>query len=153
MAHKQTEETRLKISNALKGKRPSRETREKQSETRKQLFSEGKLVSWNKGKKGLQKGLKGEANPNWQGGRYRDKKGYIWVRSADHPNANSSNVIAEHRLVMSEHLGRPLCPWENVHHKNGVRYDNRVENLQLVLKGVHKGDVKCPFCNKHFAIR
>ncbi len=49
----------------------------------------------------------------------------------EHPNAWGEGNLYEHTVVMSEHLGRPLYPDEQVHHKNGVHNDNRFENLEL----------------------
>jgi len=52
----------------------------------------------------------------------------------EHPGANSKGLIAEHRAVMAQHLGHQLARDENVHHLNGVRSDNRLENLELWVR-------------------
>lgn len=58
--------------------------------------------------------------------------GYIEVRvGREHPLANSNGLCHGHRLVMMRKLGRPLLSSEHVHHRNGVRHDNREENLEL----------------------
>jgi hypothetical protein len=49
----------------------------------------------------------------------------------DHPRARTGGYVFEHILVVEELLGRPLEADENVHHRNGVRSDNRPENLEL----------------------
>jgi hypothetical protein len=59
------------------------------------------------------------------------KDRYFAVDANGHPNANKAGKILEHRLVMALHIGRSLTAEETVHHKNGDRQDNRIENLEL----------------------
>lgn len=71
--------------------------------------------------------------------RFVTKFGYVAVADPTHPNANSSGCVFEHRLVMAAHLGRALLPGETVHHRNGDRQDNRIENLELWTRSQPSG--------------
>lgn len=68
------------------------------------------------------------------------KFGYMMSYNPEHPSANKIGFVKEHRLIMEFHLGRYLSPKEVVHHINGIKVDNRIENLKLfTTKGEHIG--------------
>ncbi len=89
----------------------------------------------------------GAGHPEWKGGRVISRGGYVKVFCPEHPTCLAVNqrraerangryypkakYVWEHRLVMEKHLGRHLQANEVVHHINGVRGDNRLENLML----------------------
>ena len=100
---------------------------------------------WSKGRKAGddEKSLKsiavrGENNPRWKGGRRITQSGYVEVYSPDHPHADKNRkTVYEHRLVMEQHIGRYLSSDEIVHHINGDKSDNRIDNLQLTNSSDH----------------
>ena len=85
---------------------------------------------------------KGERSSLWKGGRPKQGQGYIEIKlSPDdffYSMVMRNGYVLEHRLVVAKALGRNLHRWEIVHHKNHIRDDNRIENLQLVSDDRHK---------------
>ena len=83
----------------------------------------------------------GENHWNWRGGTTLHGAGYMKVSiSADspfYPMVNNDGYVLEHRLVMAQHLDRCLEPNEIVHHTNGIKSDNRIENLMLATRTEH----------------
>lgn len=77
----------------------------------------------------------GVLNHYWKGGRTKHNKGYVFIRVPEHPRAKHNNgYVFEHILVMEKKMGRYLTEGENVHHLNGVKDDNREENLELWIR-------------------
>lgn len=73
--------------------------------------------------------MTGQDHPQWKD--KIDRNGYVYVHDREHPFAQKQGYVAEHRIVMEQHLGRLLLPTEVVHHKNENKKDNRIENLVL----------------------
>lgn len=108
----------------------------------------GRSAVWNKGKKltvthrsKIQRSLpKGAEHHNWTGGKYINSGGYVMITVYED---GKRKVIREHRLIMEKYLKRKLNRNEVVHHINGVRHDNRIENL--ILFPSHSDHMKTTF--------
>ena len=88
---------------------------------------------------------KGESNPNYGNRGQKNpvfvgekiKLGYRLVYMPGHPNSQKDGYILEHRLIMSEVLGRPLEDFEDVHHKDENRLNNDPSNLEVITRSEH----------------
>lgn len=121
-----TEEAKELIREARRGTHHTKESIEK--------MSKGHLgqVAWNKGKEHLPM----EKNGRWNGGLKHYDNGYVGFKVPEGCKfscmKDSQGYVPIHRLTMAAHLGRPLKLKEVVHHINGIRSDNRKENLRLL---------------------
>jgi hypothetical protein len=79
----------------------------------------------------------GEKHWNWQGGRAKHSAGYVLVLLPMHPRSSSNGYVYEHIIIWENHYGK-IPEGYQIHHKNGIKNDNRIENLQLVSYLEHK---------------
>jgi hypothetical protein len=92
------------------------------------------------------------------------KKGdYLYAKVKNHPNATKNGYVLYHRIAVENHLGRLLLSTEVVHHKDKNRFNNNIENLELLTKDEHNllhGKEKqkpliiavCSQCSKNFSL-
>jgi len=83
-------------------------------------------------------------SPGWKG---KTTAGYVLVV------VEGNKLNLEHRVIMERLVGRKLLRSELVHHKNGIKHDNRPQNLLLVTTVNHRHRVNCPKCRYEFGIR
>lgn len=88
--------------------------------------------------KNLPKKLKGKDNPHWKGGIHYRKDGYILVRKGIFKKTDTgTKYILQHRLVVEKFMGKKLLRNQIVHHINGIKSDNRIENLKVMTQSEH----------------
>lgn len=105
----------------FKGKHHTEESKQKMSKKLK-----GKVLSEER-KQNLSNAFKGEKSYRWKGGKTRHGGGYVLINTGD----NNKRQELEHYLVMEQALGRPLKRTEVIHHIDGDKTNNKMENLKL----------------------
>ena len=127
---KMPERQKKKISESLMGHSVSEKTREQcgsiwRGKCPPTAFKRGHLKPRN-----AHKFLRGSKNPNWKNGM-KMVKGYWYTTDKGHPFATKQGYVKRSRAVMEKEIGRFLELEEVVHHKNGIKDDDRIDNLML----------------------
>ena len=92
---------------------------------------------------------KGELNPKWKGGRIKTPSGYIMILKPEHPRGKSNmGYVFEHILIIEKKLGKFLKKNKIIHHINGIRDDNRIENLIVITRREHSSEHKKKYWDK-----
>ena len=100
------------------------------------VWNEMRRQGWEwRGVKEAHAHLDGNKNPAWKGGGYKAKTGYVFVYSGE--GEPKKRHLREHRVIWEQTYGKPLPKDWIVHHLNGIRDDNRMENLYAMPRGGH----------------
>jgi len=97
----------------------------------------------------------------WKVEKIISKGDYLYAKVTGHPNSTKNGYVLYHRIVMENHLGRHLNSNEVVHHKDGNKKNNSVDNLEVLSSSEHSKlhgsmvgrrsvRLKCPQCGKEF---
>ncbi len=118
-----TDESRKKISEKLKGR---------VSPSKWKHMTEEARIKLRNAKLGIY------VKPSEFGGHKKKRcDGYISIYCPNHKRASKDGYVMEHDLIMESHIERSLAGDEVVHHRNKIKDDNRIENLQLMTKSDH----------------
>lgn len=86
------------------------------------------------------RGIIGNKNPRWKGGRYLSYHGYDMIMSKGHPRADKDGYVYGHILVYEEYYKCCVLQWAAIHHINGIKNDNRIENLKGMMHSMHSSE-------------
>ena len=108
--------------------------------------SEGTKLGFQKGRIKVWSGLKGKKSFGWKGGRCKTALGYVLVYAPEHPRARSAGgtrpYVLEHILVWEQANGRQLPENHIIHHLNGIKDDNRPNNLVAISRSAHRTNTR-----------